>query len=148
MEPYPKIYLVRRVVQAKLFIDEHFSENLDLDNISDEACFSKFHFLRLFKTIYGKTPHQYLIVVRIEKAKILLAKDTPVSETCYAVGFSSLSSFSALFRRFAGLSPSAYCQEQKKLQTGIVKTPLRFIPGCFAEQNGWTKKAILKKGFC
>ena len=69
MEHYPKIYLVRRVVQAKLFIDEHYAERLDLDNISDEACFSKFHFIRLFRNIYGKTPHQYLTTVRIEKPK-------------------------------------------------------------------------------
>ena len=144
MEHYPKIYLFRRVVQAKLFIDEHFAENLDLDNISDEACFSKFHFIRLFKKIYGKTPHQYLTVVRMERAKILLRDDIPVSEVCYAVGFESLSSFSGLFRRLVGKAPSEYSQLQREIKIQIVKAPLQFIPGCFAEQNGWTKKAILK----
>jgi AraC-like DNA-binding protein len=144
MEHYPKVYLVRRVVQAKLFIDKHYADNLDLNNISDEACFSKFHFIRLFRKIYGKTPHQYLITVRIEHAKILLRTDIPVSEVCYGVGFESASSFSGLFRRFTGLSPSTYCQLQQELKDGIAKTPLRFIPGCFAERNGWTKKAILK----
>jgi AraC-like DNA-binding protein len=144
MEQYPKIYLYRRIVQAKLFIDEHFADNLDLHNISDEACFSKFHFIRLFRKIYGKTPHQYLIAVRIEKAKMLLGKDTPVSEVCYTVGFESISSFSGLFRRLVGLSPSAYAQDQQEIKARIIKTPLRFIPGCFAERNGWTKKAILK----
>ena len=73
-EQYPKVYLYRRIVQAKLFIDNNYAENIDLDNISDEAYFSKFHFIRLFKNIYGKTPHQYLIFVRIEKA-IELLKD-------------------------------------------------------------------------
>ena len=68
-EHYPKIYLYRRIVQAKLFIDKFYSEKIDLDNISDEAYFSKFHFIRLFKSIYGKTPHQYLTTVRIEKAQ-------------------------------------------------------------------------------
>jgi AraC-like DNA-binding protein len=144
MEHYPKVYLVRRVVQAKLFIDEYYADDLDLDNISDEACFSKFHFIRLFKKIYGKTPHQYLIAVRIERAKILLGKDIPVTEVCFAVGFESVSSFSGLFRRLTGLSPSTYCQHQQEIKARIIKTPLRFIPGCFAEQNGWTKKAILE----
>ena len=144
MENYPKIYLFRRVVQAKLFIDENFAENLDLDNISDEACFSKFHFIRLFKKIYGKTPHRHLTTVRIERAKILLRDDIPVSDVCYAVGFESLSSFSGLFRRLVGKPPSEYSQHQREIKTLIVKAPLRFIPGCFAEQNGWTKKAILK----
>ena len=78
MEQYPKIYLYRRIVQAKLFIDEHFGNNIDLDNIADEAYFSKFHFIRLFKTIYNKTPHQYLTIVRIEKAKMLLKTAVPV----------------------------------------------------------------------
>lgn len=67
-EEYPKIYLYRRLVQAKLFIDTHYADNIDLGNIPDEAYFSKFHFIRQFKDIYRKTPHQYLIFVRIEKA--------------------------------------------------------------------------------
>jgi AraC-like DNA-binding protein len=139
MEHYPKIYLFRRVVQAKIFIDENYAEHLDLDNISDEACFSKFHFIRLFREIYGYTPHQYLIRVRIEKSMHLLRKDIPISEVCYAVGFESPSSFSGLFRRRVGLSPSAYWQQQKRIQNQIVEAPLHFIPGCFAEQNGWNK---------
>ncbi len=72
MEDYPKIYLYRRIVQAKLYIDKHFDEEIDLDNIADEAYFSKFHFIKLFKSIYQKTPHQYLMIVRLEKAKTLL----------------------------------------------------------------------------
>ncbi len=144
MDHYPKVYLVRRVVQAKLFIDEHYAEHLDLENISDEACFSKFHFIRLFRNVYGKTPHQYLTTVRIEKAKILLTKNIPVSEVCYDVGFESLSSFSGLFRKLTGRSPSEYMRQQQKINTERLTTPLRFIPGCFADRNGWTKKAILE----
>src|SRR4051794_17484294 len=97
---YPKAYLYKRIVQAKLFIDEHFGEALDLDNIADEAYFSKFHFIRLFKTIYHRTPHQYLTKVRMEKAKYLLQQGTAVAETCFAVGFSSVSSFTGLFRKY------------------------------------------------
>lgn len=47
------------MVQAKLFIDFNYAESIDISNIADEACFSKFHFIRLFKKIYGRTPHQY-----------------------------------------------------------------------------------------
>jgi AraC-like DNA-binding protein len=140
MENYPKIYLYRRIVQAKLFIDNKFSDPIDLDNISDEAYFSKFHFIRQFKKIYGKTPHQYLKLVRIEKAMELLRTDVPVSDVCYAVGFESLSSFSSLFKLIVGLTPSAYQAQQLQIKTQILKTPLKFIPGCFAEKKGWTKK--------
>lgn len=136
-EQYPKVYLYRRIVQAKLFIDNNYAEKIDLNNISDEACFSKFHFIRLFKTIYGKTPHQYLTSVRIEKAVQLLRADTPVSDACFLVGFDSLTSFSGLFKRIIGVSPSAYLAQQQALKAEIKKTPRAFVPGCYAYQNGW-----------
>ena len=141
MEQYPKIYLYRRIVQAKLFIDEHFGNDIDLDNIADEAYFSKFHFIRLFKTIYNRTPHQYLTIVRIEKAKIFLKTAVPISEVCFAVGFDSISSFTGLFKRTVGITPSAYQKEQANLKADIAKTPLKYIPNCFAENKGWTKNS-------
>jgi AraC-like DNA-binding protein len=134
---YPKIYLYKRIVQAKLFIDDHFSENICLENIADEASFSKFHFIRLFKTIYGKTPHQYLTTVRIEKAKLSLQAGIPVADTCYAVGFDSISSFTGLFKRHARHSPSEFQRLFMRRQEQIKTAPLRFIPHCFARQKGW-----------
>jgi transcriptional regulator GlxA family with amidase domain len=144
-ETYPKIYLYKRIVQAKLFIDNHFSERTDLKNIADEAYFSKFHFTRLFKTIYGKTPHQYLIAVRIDKAKELLQTNLSVMEICFAVGFDSVSSFTGLFKRCTHLTPSEYRQNFKQRREQIKKTPLEFIPGCFAGQNGWTQKSNIEE---
>ncbi len=141
MEQYPKVYLYRRIVEAKLFIDSHYADNIDLDNIADEAYFSKFHFIRQFKKIYGKTPHQYLTVVRVEKAMQLLRTDLAVSDVCYSVGFESPSSFSGLFKRIVGLTPSAYLTQQQQIKSQILKTPLNFVPGCFADKNGWTKKS-------
>lgn len=137
---YPKVYLYRRIVQAKIFIDNNYSKKIDLDNISDEAFFSKFHFIRQFKKIYGKTPHQYLTTVRIEKAMLLLKIDLPVSTVCYDVGFESIGSFSTLFKRIVGLSPSAYLLRQQQIRAHILHAPLEYIPGCFAEKKGWIKK--------
>jgi len=139
-EQYPKVYLYQRIVQAKLFIDSNYADKIDLDNISDEAYFSKFHFIRLFKKIYGKTPHQYLTFVRIEKAIHLLRTDISPSEVCYAIGFESLSSFGSLFKRIVGVSPSAFLQEQQQMKRQILKTPLEFVPACFIYQNGWAEK--------
>ncbi len=138
-EQYPKIYFYRRLVQAKLFIDTHYADKIDLANIADEAYFSKFHFIREFKNIYRKTPHQYLIFVRIEKAMELLKTNLPVSTVCYAVGFESLSSFSGLFKRIVGITPSLYIDRHQKIKTQIVNSPLTFIPGCFAQKHGWIK---------
>ena len=133
----PTLDLDRRIVLAKLFIDEHFADNIDLDAIAGEAAFSKFHFIRLFKMAYGKTPHQYLTLVRIEKAKLLLQSENSVTDVCFSVGFDGISSFTHLFKRFTQLTPSAYQQLQRQRRQQIAEAPLKFIPGCFAEQKGW-----------
>jgi AraC-like DNA-binding protein len=137
---FPRIYLYHRLVQAKLYMDRYYNESINLNAIADEAFFSKFHFIRLFKTIYGKTPHQYLMSVRIENARLLLKNGMPVIQTCYAVGFDSISSFSKLFKRINGYSPMAYQQMELKRNIEIKQQPLKFIPNCFAEQKGWVVK--------
>jgi AraC-like DNA-binding protein len=136
-ESYPNIYIYKRIVQAKLFIDNHFAENIDLHNIADEACFSRFHFIRLFRSIYGKTPHQYLISVRIENAMRFLQQGFSVTETCFMVGFESVSSFTGLFKRITRHPPSLYQQQQRERQSQIQTSPLHFVPACFARQKGW-----------
>jgi AraC-like DNA-binding protein len=138
-EQYPKVYLYKRIVQAKLFIDNNFTDNIDLNNISDEAYFSKFHFIRLFKNAYGKTPHQYLTSVRIEKAKQMFQHGKTVSFTCNALSFESLGSFSRLFKQITGISPSAYIMQQNERKSQTIALRLSFIPNCFARNYGWTK---------
>ncbi len=133
----PKIYLYRRIVLAKIFIDKHYGDQIDLNDIAGEAFFSKFHFIRLFKNAYGKTPHQYLTMVRIENAKLFLQENFSVTEVCYSVGFDAISSFTHLFKRVTNSTPSAYQQGQKLRKNEISMHPLKFIPGCFAEQNEW-----------
>lgn len=89
---YPHDDLTKRITEAKLYIDKHFSENINLDKIADKALVSKFHFIRLFKKYYGSTPNQYLQAVRIQKAKKLLRKGNAVGEVCAAIGFVSKTS--------------------------------------------------------
>jgi AraC-like DNA-binding protein len=131
------LHIYKRIVQSKLFIDAHFSEPIDLDNIADEAYFSKFHFIRLFKSIYGKTPHQYLISVRVEQARLLLQQGLSVTETCSGVGFESLTSFTALFKKYIRLSPSEYQRKHLEREEQIRTAPLGFVPACFASRYGW-----------
>ncbi|HEY4323060.1 MAG TPA: AraC family transcriptional regulator [Mucilaginibacter sp.] len=138
---YPKVYLYRRVVKAKLFIDQNYHEPINLDAISGKAFFSSYHFIRLFKKIYGKTPHQYLTGVRIDKAKMLLRTAMPIQQVCFAIGFDSVGSFSTLFKRITTLTPSQFQNQQLQRSLEISNTPLKFIPNCFAEQNGWTKNS-------
>ncbi len=139
-DEHPKMYLYRRIVAAKVFIDEHYDQKLDLAHLSAQACFSKFHFLRTFKTAYGKSPHQYLTQVRIEAAKALLKqRRISVTDVCIRVGFESTPSFIHLFKKNTGVSPDAFRKNHDQEMKSMAQSPLSFVPGCFAASNGWSK---------
>jgi len=117
----------RRLCRARDYIDHCFDHPLNLDQISRRACFSRYHFLRLFRQTFKKTPHQYLIERRIEKAKELLnADDLRVTDVCFEVGFQSLGSFSTLFHRYVGHAPAIYRERSRQRRAAC-----RRVPGCF-----------------
>lgn len=89
-------------------IETHFSEDLGLDELAAVACMSRFHFARAFKAATGEPPHRYLTGRRIREAKRLLATDLPLAAIAAALGFADQSHFSARFRDWVGLSPSAF----------------------------------------
>tara|TARA_R110000744_G_scaffold107196_5_gene203665 strand:- start:932 stop:1366 length:435 start_codon:yes stop_codon:yes gene_type:complete len=103
---------IETVIGVRNYIDNNYGTDLNLDLLSQIRFISKFHLLRLFKKYYGLTPRQYLIDKRIEKSKEHLKKGMSVTETCFAVGFESLSSFSTLFKTKTGKSPSEFQNEQ------------------------------------
>lgn len=127
--------LYQRIATAKVFIDENYHAPIDLEQIAGQAFLSRFHFHRLFSRIYRKTPHQYVTQVRLEAAKILLAKEgISITEVCNSIGFESLGSFSTLFSKQSGYSPQYYrniAWLKKKLAK---EQPKRFVPHCFIEQ--------------
>lgn len=100
------------IIRAKNYIEDHYDSDLNLDLLAETHFVSKYHLLRLFKKYYGLTPRQYLIDVRIEKSKEHLKTGTSVTETCFAVGFESLGSFSTLFKRKTGKTPAQFQKEQ------------------------------------
>ncbi|MEP6734204.1 MAG: AraC family transcriptional regulator [Chryseolinea sp.] len=112
-ELYPKTDLVTRIVKAKDHMVNNYHSPIDLDEIAAVASFSKFHFIRLFKSLYGCTPHQYLSYARISEAKSLLRYGESVLATSAAVGFCSVTSFTALFKKITGSPPSAYIRFNK-----------------------------------
>jgi AraC-like DNA-binding protein len=82
---------------------------LRLRQLAATALLSPFQFIRRFNALFGETPHQLRIRARIDLARTLLAlTERAVTDVCFDVGFSSLGSFSALFKRRTGMSPSAY----------------------------------------
>ncbi|MBN4071040.1 helix-turn-helix transcriptional regulator [Crocinitomix catalasitica] len=100
------------VIGVKSYIDNNFDNDLNLDLLSHFRFVSKYRLLRLFKRHYGLTPRQYLIDKRIENSKEHLKNGMSVTETCFAVGFESLGSFSTLFKTKTGKSPSEFQKEQ------------------------------------
>ena len=132
---FSKDYLYTRIIRAKLLIDNFYYKSIDLDTMAAAANFSKFHFMRLYKKAYGKTPHQYLIHVRIEKAKLFLQSSAPVSTICFWVGFDSSSSFTGLFKKTTGFTPSAFQNRQKKQKSVAANMPIRWFLWYFATKG-------------
>ena len=99
----------RHLLRARDLADARYDEPLDVDALARRAHASAAHFTRCFKETFGETPHQYLLTRRIQRAQELLRlTDLSVREVCWAVGYQSLGSFSATFKRIAGASPTAY----------------------------------------
>ena len=126
----PEVF--ERLDRARKFIDLCYDLPLDLEQISRHACFSRFHFLRLFRQAFNKTPHQYLIERRIERAKELLSADQlRVTDVCFEVGFQSLGSFSSLFHKSVGHAPITFREQSRQTQAAK-----RQVPGCFLVMYG------------
>jgi len=101
----------KRAVEAALWLDEHCTQDVDLERTASIAGLSPFHFLRLFADVTGVTPHQYLVRARLRRAARLLADDSrPVTEVAFDSGFADLSNFVRTFGRAAGASPRRFRQ--------------------------------------
>src|SRR5437016_1551733 len=121
------------LLRARELIDAHFDRTLDLDELAATAHFSRYHFLRAFRRAFHATPHEYLTRKRMERARELLAlSDHTVTEICFEVGFESLGSFSMLFHRVVGWSPSEYRARAWEQQ----RNPRKFIPACYVVHFG------------
>jgi AraC-like DNA-binding protein len=116
-------------------MDANYHEPIDLQQVSGTAFLSRFHFHRLFTSVYKKTPHQYLTFRRIEKAKELLAENRPVKEVCQEVGFDSLPSFSSLFKKESGYAPQCYRNQAFRKKQQSAQAPRTVVPHCFLEMH-------------
>ena len=113
---YPHSDLTKQIIESKHYIDKHFSEEINLDKVAGKALVSKFHFIRVFKKYYGRTPNQYLQEVRIEMAKKILLKRESIDEVCDSIGFKSKTSFISLFKKMTGVTPLAYQNKKSNFE--------------------------------
>jgi AraC-like DNA-binding protein len=104
----------------------HTPDDFSIRDVAREARISPYHFIRQFEALFGETPHQYRIRGRVDRAKELLAAGHhSVTDVCMEVGFASLGSFSDLFTRRVGVSPSAYRRR-------VFAIPYDPFPGCLS----------------
>ncbi|MEE2037698.1 helix-turn-helix transcriptional regulator [Nocardiopsis sp. CT-R113] len=118
------IAVIRRVRDR---IDREYAEPLNLEALARGAHMSAGHLSREFRRIYGESPYSYLMTRRIERAMTLLRRgDLSVTEVCFAVGSSSLGTFSTRFTELVGVPPSVYRRDHSQAAAGI--------PPCLAKQ--------------
>ena len=107
---YPVTNMLKYNIQPiLLYIRNHLEQNISVDELACIACFSKDHFSRVFKTITGLSPCDYIISKRIERAQfLLLATDLSLNQILDQTGFRSASYFSRIFRKQTTYSPKQY----------------------------------------
>ena len=133
----------RRLCRARDFLAEPSDRPPSIAAAAREAGMSTFHFIRQFQSLFGVTPHQFRIDHRIRHAKRLLAGgQLSVTETCMQVGMSSLGSFSVLFRRRVGESPSSYRRRRLSGRAGS-SVPTELFPGCLSLWSKLPPDAII-----
>jgi AraC-like DNA-binding protein len=108
-------------------IDREFARPLDVEALARGVHMSGGHLSREFRRVYGESPYSYLMTRRVERAMTLRRRgDRSVTDTCFAVGFSSLGTFSTRFTELVGVSPSVYRRDHASAAAGI--------PACLARQ--------------
>lgn len=97
------------VEKIRLYIDCHITENLKISDIAKEFSISSEHTIRIFKKIYGITPHQYILQSKIRLAMIMLKMtDSSIEEIAEKLNFSDSHHFSAQFKKYSGFNPAKY----------------------------------------
>jgi AraC-like DNA-binding protein len=116
--------LLRRVRDR---IDREYAQPLDVEALARGVNLSGGHLSREFKRAFGESPYSYLMTRRIERAMALLRRgDLSVTDVCFAVGCSSLGTFSTRFTELVGMPPSAYRRQASRASAGV--------PSCVAKQ--------------
>jgi AraC-like DNA-binding protein len=119
--------LLRRVRDR---IDREYAQPLDVEALARGVNMSAGHLSRQFRLAYGESPYSYLMTRRIERAMALLRRgDQSVTEVCFAVGCSSLGTFSTRFTELVGVPPSTYRRDPTGA-TGVAAG----MPACMAKQ--------------
>ncbi len=126
-------YKSERLAAGRDYIADNYLVPFNLSRVANCANMSPYHFLRVFKKVYGETPNEFLIRIRVEKAKkMLVMENLSISEVCERVGYVSLGSFSSLFLKQVGMAPTLYRRKLWALSAEAFRFPSQAIPACYA----------------
>lgn len=104
--------LCRRLIHGREFIDSHFALPLTIEDIARESAMSEYHFFRLFKSVFGVSPYQYITGRRMQAACLLLKAERPVSDVAMDCGYADIFTFSKAFKKHFGVTPSSFSHEK------------------------------------
>lgn len=137
---------LQRMCRVRDLIRDRFAEPITLGDCADEADLSPWHLLRSFRATFGETPKELQTRVRLERARHLLTVSArSVTDVCFDVGFSSLGTFSTLFKRHTGVSPIDYRRRVRRVVTVPGFFPWAYIPSCFIRGSGKSSQIAISK---
>lgn len=126
-----------RLCRAKDMLREIHDASLSINDVARETAVSPYHFIRLFKSAFGQTPHEFRTHVRLDIAKqLLITGDSSVTDVCMELGYSSVGSFSTLFSRHVGVSPTSFRRQLRSMVQVRGMFPRELMPYCFALMYG------------
>ena len=129
--------LNRRLLRARDAMDRAYAQPLDVPSLAAIAFVSEAHFIRIFRSTFGETPHRYLQRRRVERAMYLLREtDRSVTDICLDVGFGSLGTFSRTFAEIVGQTPTDYRRTAPRIQAPTCFTMSWRRPSSFGEERG------------
>jgi AraC-like DNA-binding protein len=140
----PRLDELARLRRVRDRIDREYALPLDVESLARGAHLSAGHLSRQFRLAYGESPYAYLMTRRIERAKALLRRgDLSVTEVCFAVGFSSLGTFSSRFSQLVGVSPTVYRSNAARELAGVPSCMSKMVSRPVRNREASTRKPQL-----
>ena len=132
-----RVAMFVRLCQAREMMREISDRRLRINEVARVAGLSPYHFIRVFRAVFGDTPYQVALAARLDRARELLRDgDLSVTDICADVGFASLGTFSHQFALRVGLSPTQYRRQVRSTTPLPASEPLSPHPGCMTLMCG------------
>jgi len=130
-----------RLCRARQMIQESANRRVPIREVARAAGFSPHYFIRIFRAVFGDTPHQVALAARLDRARTLLSEgDSSVTDICADAGFASLGTFSHQFSRRVGLSPTRFRRQARVAKPLPASDPRSPHAGCMTLMSGWPEK--------